>query len=198
MYKYIFKRIIDLIIGICLLPFLVFLSLVVWLLILFDDRGPLFYSAPRMGKDGKIFKMYKFRSMKVNSPDIRNSDGSTFNGDTDPRVTKVGRFLRATSIDEIPQFINVLIGDMSLIGPRPSLTTTPYEHYSSIRKKRVSIKPGVTGYSQAYYRNSITQEEKFQHDCEYVDNISFVNDCKIILKTIHSVLKKENIYISKK
>lgn len=198
MYKSFFKRSIDIIAGICLLPFIVLLSIFVWIIILFDDRGPLFYAAPRMGKDGKIFKMYKYRSMKVNSPDIRNSDGSTYNGDADPRVTRVGRFLRATSIDEIPQFINVLIGDMSLIGPRPSLTTTPYEAYNDIRKKRVSVRPGVTGYSQAYYRNSISQDEKFQHDCEYVDNISFVNDCKIILQTIKSVLKKENIYVSEK
>lgn len=196
MYKAFFKRIIDIIAGICLLPFIILLSIFVWIIILFDDRGPLFYAAPRMGKDGKIFKMYKYRSMKVNSPDIRNSDGSTYNGDSDPRVTKVGRFLRATSIDEFPQFINVLIGDMSLIGPRPSLTTTPYEAYSDVRKKRVSVRPGVTGYSQAYYRNSISQDEKFQHDCEYVDNISFVNDYKIILQTIKSVLKKENIYVS--
>ncbi len=198
MYKSIFKRIIDIIGGIVILPLIVLLSIFIWILILFDDRGPLFYSAPRMGKDGKIFKMLKFRSMKVNSPDIRNSDGSTYNGDSDPRVTKVGRFLRASSIDEIPQFINVLIGDMSLIGPRPSLTTTPYEKYNDVRRKRVSVRPGVTGYSQAYYRNSISQEEKFQHDCEYVDNISFTNDCKIIIQTIKSVIMKENIYVSEK
>lgn len=198
MYRSFFKRIIDIIAGICLFPFIILLSIFIWIIVIFDDRGPLFYAAPRMGKDGKVFKMYKFRSMKVNSPDIRNSDGSTYNGDSDPRVTTVGRFLRATSIDEIPQFINVLIGDMSLIGPRPSLTTTPYEAYSEVRKKRVSVRPGVTGYSQAYYRNSISQDEKFQHDCEYVDNISLVNDCKIILQTIKSVIKKENIYVSEK
>lgn len=198
MYKSFFKRIVDIIVGICLIPLITVLSVIVWIFIQHDDRGPLFYSAPRMGKDGKIFKMYKFRSMKVNSPDLRNSDGSTYNGESDPRVTKVGKFLRATSIDEIPQFINVLIGDMSLIGPRPSLTTTTYEAYNDIRKKRVSVRPGVTGYSQAYYRNSITQDEKFQHDCEYVDNITFLNDCKIIIQTMKSVLMKENIYVSEK
>ncbi len=198
MYRNLFKRLIDIIAGVCLLPFILILSIIVWVFILFDDRGPLFYSAPRMGKNGKIFKMFKFRSMRVNSPDIRNSDGSTYNGDSDPRVTKVGKFLRSTSIDEIPQFINVLIGDMSLIGPRPSLTTTPYEKYNDIRKKRVSVRPGVTGYSQAYFRNSITQDEKFEHDCMYVDSISFNNDLKIIIKTVKSVLHKDNIYIEKR
>lgn len=198
MYKKVFKRLIDIIAGICVLPFIIIISIIVWVFILFDDRGPLFYSAPRMGKNGKIFNMLKFRSMKVNSPDLRNSDGSTYNGDSDPRVTKVGKFLRATSIDEIPQLLNVLVGDMSLIGPRPSLTTTPYEKYNEVRKKRVTVRPGVTGYSQAYFRNSITQAEKFEHDCEYVDSISFKNDLNIFFKTIKSVLRKDNIYIESK
>lgn len=198
MYKKVLKRLIDIIVGISVLPFIMIISIIVWVFILFDDRGHLFYSAPRMGKNGKIFNMLKFRSMKENSPDLRNSDGSTYNGDSDPRVTKVGRFLRATSIDEIPQFLNVLLGDMSLIGPRPSLTTTPYEKYNEIRKKRVTVRPGVTGYSQAYFRNSITQDEKFEHDCEYVDSISFKNDLNIFFKTIKSVLRKDNIYVNSK
>ena len=99
------------------------------------------------------------------------------------------------NIDEIPQLINVLLGDMSLIGPRPSLTTTPYSQYNDIRKKRVSVRPGVTGYSQAYFRNSITQEEKFKYDCDYVDNITFTGDVKILKRTILSVLKRDNIYV---
>ena len=160
-----------------------------------DDGGPIFHRGERMGKDGRIFRMFKFRSMKVNSPDLRNADGSTFNGDTDPRVTRIGKILRKTSIDEIPQLINVLLGDMSLIGPRPSLTTTPYSQYNDIRKKRVSVRPGVTGYSQAYFRNSITQEEKFKYDCDYVDNITFTGDVKILKRTILSVLKRDNIYV---
>lgn len=194
MYRNFIKRIVDIVCALAALPLIIILIIVVWILILFDDKGPVFYSAPRMGKDGRVFNMLKFRSMKVNSPDIRNADGSTFNGTDDPRVTKVGRFLRKTSLDEVPQLLNVLIGDMSLIGPRPSLTTTPYNNYSDIRKKRVSVRPGVTGYSQAYFRNSISQDEKFEKDCWYVDNITFVNDMKIIVKTIISVIKKDNIY----
>ena len=194
MYRNFIKRIVDIVCALAALPLIIILIIVVWILILFDDKGPVFYSAPRMGKDGRVFNMLKFRSMKVNSPDIRNADGSTFNGTDDPRVTIVGRFLRKTSLDEVPQLLNVLIGDMSLIGPRPSLTTTPYNNYSDIRKKRVSVRPGVTGYSQAYFRNSISQDEKCEKDCWYVDNITFVNDMKIIVKTIISVIKKDNIY----
>ena len=195
MYKNFFKRVIDFLAALCAMPFIVVLIVIVGIAIFIDDRGPVFYKAPRMGRNGRIFNMYKFRSMKVNSPDLRNADGSTFNSENDPRVTPTGRFLRETSIDELPQILNILIGDMSIVGPRPSLTTTPYEQYSDIRKKRVSVKPGITGYSQAYFRNSISQDEKFAYDCEYVDNMSFYMDLKIIAKTIASVIKRDNIYV---
>lgn len=195
MYKLFFKRFIDIMLGLVALPFILGLTIIIGIFIQFDDGGPVFHRGERMGKNGSIFKMYKFRSMKVNSPDLRNADGSTFNGVNDPRVTRIGKFLRKTSIDEIPQLFNVLLGDMSLIGPRPSLTTTPYSQYNDIRKKRVCVRPGVTGYSQAYFRNSISQEEKFKYDCEYVDNISFIGDVKILIKTILCVIKRDNIYV---
>lgn len=194
-YKCFFKRALDFLLSLIALPFVLILCLIVWVFILLDDHGPLFYAAPRMGKDGKIFKMFKFRSMSVNSPDLRNADGSTYNGTDDPRVTRVGRILRKTSIDELPQLLNVLIGDMSFVGPRPSLTTTPYEAYSDVRKKRVRVRPGITGYSQAYFRNSISQDQKFEYDCEYVDHITFWGDVRIIMKTIGAVLKRDNIYV---
>lgn len=195
MYRNAIKRLMDFSVSAFAMPILVPLIAVVAIGIKLDDGGPIFHRGERMGKDGRIFRMFKFRSMKVNSPDLRNADGSTFNGDTDPRVTRIGKILRKTSIDEIPQLINVLLGDMSLIGPRPSLTTTPYSQYNDIRKKRVSVRPGVTGYSQAYFRNSITQEEKFKYDCDYVDNITFTGDVKILKRTILSVLKRDNIYV---
>lgn len=195
MYRNAIKRLMDFSVSAFAMPILVPLIAAVAIGIKLDDGGPIFHRGERMGKDGRIFKMFKFRSMKVNSPDLRNADGSTFNGDTDPRVTRIGKILRKTSIDEIPQLINVLLGDMSLIGPRPSLTTTPYSQYNDIRKKRVSVRPGVTGYSQAYFRNSITQEEKFKYDCDYVDNITFTGDVKILKRTILSVLKRDNIYV---
>ena len=142
--------------------------------------------------------MYKFRSMKVDAPDIRNADGSTFNGEDDPRVTKVGRILRKTSLDEIPQILNVLKGDMSIVGPRAFLATTAksYSEMDELRKKRLVVRPGITGYSQAYYRNSIGLEKKIEFDCFYVDNISFLMDSKILFKTALAVLLRKNIFVS--
>lgn len=193
MYRHFFKRFFDLILALSILPFVILVILLIGPIIWVTDRGPIFYNAERMGKDGKIFKMFKLRSMYVNAPDIRNADGSTYNSDQDPRVTSIGRFIRKTSLDEIPQFLNVLIGDMSFVGPRPSLTTTPYEQYNFDRKKRVTVRPGITGYSQAYFRNSISQEEKFRLDAEYVDKISLWLDIKILFQTVFSVLCKKNI-----
>lgn len=196
MYKKFFKRLIDIVLSLIALPFVLLVIIIMAPFIYFEDKGPVFYNAPRRGKNGKTFKMFKLRSMYVNAPDIRNSDGSTFNSDKDPRVTKVGRFMRKTSIDEVPQFLNVLIGDMSFIGPRPTLANKPYEQLPEINKRRLGVRPGITGYAQAYYRNSITQDEKFQHDCYYVENVSFLLDVKIILQTVKSVLKRENIYVT--
>jgi len=197
MYKCFFKRLID--ISLCLIAMPVFLLVLVVVapIIYLSDRGPVFYAAPRLGKNGKIFKMYKFRSMRVNAPDIRNADGSTFNGDNDPRVTKVGRFIRKTSIDELPQLLNVLKGDMSIVGPRAFLTTKfkSLELLSEPERKRLMVRPGITGYSQAYFRNSITMEEKIKYDCYYVDHIGLWMDIKIIFQTAISVLKRDNIYI---
>ena len=113
------KRVIDFCISLIILPIVLLLLVIVGIAIKLEDRGPIFYMGERIGYHGKIFKMFKFRSMKVNAPDLRYADGSTYNSEDDPRVTKVGRFLRKTSIDEIPQLLNVLIGDMALIGPRP-------------------------------------------------------------------------------
>ena len=193
-----FKRLFDIIVSLIALPFVLLLVLIFAPIIYFTDRGPVFYNAPRLGRRGKVFKMYKFRSMKVNSPDIKNADGSTYNGKNDPRVTKIGRFMRKTSIDEFPQFLNVLKGDMSLIGPRAHLTTN-YKGYDLLdepHKRRLDVRPGITGYSQAYFRNSITSAEKLANDVYYAENISFWFDVKIFFKTIFSVLKRENIYVT--
>ena len=198
MYKKFGKRFIDIILGICALPFVLLVILVFGPIIYMTDKGPIFYNANRLGKDGKTYRMFKLRSMKVNAPDIRNSDGSTFNGDDDPRVTKVGRFMRKTSIDEFPQFLNVLFGDMSIIGPRPTVSANgiKIEDMDEIKRKHYSVKPGITGYSQAYYRNSISQEEKYLNDAYYADHVSLGLDIKIFIKTIMSVLMRKNIYVS--
>lgn len=193
MYKQFFKRIFDIIIGLLAFPFVLLLILVLGPIIYFTDRGPIFYNGPRIGLGGKVFKMCKFRSMRVNAPDLRTADGSTYNGDDDPRVTKIGRFMRKTSLDEIPQFLNVLAGQMSFVGNRPD-TPRMLDVYTDEQKKWLFItKPGITGYSQAYYRNSTTCEEKIANDIHYAKNESFSLDVKIIFRTIRTVLFRENI-----
>jgi lipopolysaccharide/colanic/teichoic acid biosynthesis glycosyltransferase len=193
-----FKRFFDILISLIALPFVLLVILIFAPIIYFTDRGPVFYNAERIGKNGKVFKMLKLRSMKVNSPNLKNADGSTYNGKDDPRVTKFGRFMRKTSIDEFPQFLNVLKGDMSFIGPRAHLTTN-YKGYDLLdepHKKRLAVRPGITGYSQAYFRNAATSQQKMENDVYYAENISFWLDVKIVFKTIFSVLKRENIYVT--
>lgn len=159
-----------------------------------SDKGPVFYNAPRLGKNGKIFKMFKFRSMKVNAPDIRNPDGSTFNSEEDPRLTRVGKFIRKTSIDELPQIINILKGEMSFIGPRPDLPEH-IEIYVGNDIRKLEVCPGITGYSQAYFRNSISFQERLRNDIYYIDHLTFMMDCKVFFKTIVSILGAKNIYV---
>ena len=154
MYRIFLKRFLDIIFSIVIMPFFLIVLLIIGPIIFLEDKGKIFYNAARLGKNGKVFKMYKFRSMKEKSKDIRNEDGSTYNGEDDPRVTKIGKILRKTSIDELPQIINVLKGDMSFIGPRPDLP----EHmkmYKRKQKRKLEVRPGITGYNQAYYRNSV-------------------------------------------
>ena len=193
MYRHFFKRLFDFLIGLCALPFVLLVIVIFAPLIYFTDRGPIFYNAERIGKGCKMFKMFKLRSMYVNSPDLKNPDGSTFNSSNDSRVTPIGRFLRKTSLDEFPQFLNILIGDMSFIGPRPKVGKIDYKNLTTEKKKSYSIKPGVTGYSQAYFRNSISNEEKYYYDAYYADNMSFTMDMKIIFQTSYSVITQKNI-----
>jgi lipopolysaccharide/colanic/teichoic acid biosynthesis glycosyltransferase len=193
MYKHVFKRLIDICIGLVALPFVLLIIVALGPIIYFTDKGPVFYNADRIGKYGKHFRMFKLRSMYVNSPDLKNADGSTYNSDNDPRVTPIGRFMRKTSLDEFPQFLNILIGNMSFIGPRPKIGQIDYDNLTDDKRKSYSIKPGVTGYSQAFFRNSITNDEKYYYDAYYADNISFMMDVKIVLQTAKSVLFRENI-----
>jgi len=198
MYQAIIKPLLDIICTLLVLPLLLISVVIIAPVIYCTDRGPIFYCAPRMGKNGKRFTLYKFRSMYVNAPDLRNPDGSTYNSENDDRLTDVGKFIRKTSIDELPQLLNVLLGDMSLVGPRPILYSDKYPGFDEKRKKRLTVKPGLTGYSQAYFRNSIDQEKKFEYDAWYVDNVSFGLDVKIVLKTFHLVAKRKSIFTHKK
>lgn len=195
LYSRFFKRIFDFFGALILAPFILTVTLLVGPAIFLEDRGSIIYKAKRRGIKGKVFDMYKFRSMKMNAPDLRNADNSTYNSPDDPRITKVGRLLRKTSIDELPQVLNILKGDMSFIGPRPITINRPLEEYDEKRKIRLLVRPGITGYSQAYYRNSISQEEKLEHDAEYAQNVTFVGDLKIFFKTIATVFLRKNVYI---
>lgn len=197
MYQKYLKRMLDILISVVGLPFFAVLFCILAPMIFLEDRGPVFYTAERLGRNGKFFQMIKFRSMKTNSPDLRNADGSTFNSSNDPRVTRIGRVMRKTSLDETPQLLNVLKGDMSLVGPRAHLTTTypGFELLDDRRKKRLSVRPGITGYTQAFFRNSIGTEEKIDNDCYYVDHISFWMDVKILFATAFSVLKQDNLFV---
>ena len=194
MYNLFLKRIIDISFSILILLFFPIIYIGVGILIKLDDSGPIFYKSNRIGRNFKQFSMFKFRTMKVDAPDLRNQDGTTFNAIDDPRQTKIGKFLRKTSLDEIPQFINVLRGDMSLIGPRPSPIGN-FEKYSDDYKRKFSLRPGITGYNQAKLRNNATLEEKIKNDLFYADNISFFLDLKILFLTVINVLKAKNINV---
>lgn len=194
MYIQFFKRVIDLIFALIALPFVLLIIVIVAPFIWLEDGGSIFYAGKRIGLHGKPFGMLKFRSMKVNAPDIRLEDGSTYNGDNDPRVTKAGRILRKTSLDEIPQFLNVLVGQMSLIGIRPDPLDW-LEKYNEHEKVILTVKPGITGYNQAYYRNSVDGLVKLKNDVYYAEHISFWLDVKIFFKTIKTVLFRENVNI---
>ena len=188
----IIKRLFDIVIGLFALPFVLLFICILGPIIYFSDKGTIFYKAKRIGQGGKMFGMYKFRSMIMNAPDIRLENGDTYNGDDDPRVTQIGRFMRKTSLDEIPQFLNVLNGTMSFIGPRPD--TPDFLHvYEEKYPSVLTIKPGITGYNQAYFRNSIDGAEKMRNDNYYAEHLTFWMDVKIVFKTIKTVLFRENV-----
>ncbi len=195
MYIHFFKPAFDFIAALFALPFVLLVIIIFGPIIYFTDHGSIFYNASRAGLRCKPFTMFKLRSMYLNSPDLRNEDGSTYNADDDPRVTPIGRFIRKTSIDELPQLLNVLLGDMSLVGPRPTTIedNQDFEQITGDYKDRFLVKPGITGYAQAYYRNSISQDEKYHLDAYYAKNVGFILDVKILYKTFVSVLFQRNI-----
>ena len=192
MYNFI-KRIIDFLISLVFLPIVLILTIFIGVAIKIDDKGPIFYKAERIGYKGKIFKMLKFRSMKVNSPDLRYEDGSTYNSDNDFRVTRVGKFLRKTSLDEIPQLINVFLGQMAIIGPRPD-SASYLSEYTEEEKIILNVRPGITGYNQAINRNSVLTKEKLKNDIYYVKNMSIILDLKVFIWTIKEIIFSKNVY----
>jgi len=187
MYKHFFKRLLDFLLALIGLILISPLFLVLWIWLTIANKGAgAFFVQERPGKDEKIFRLYKFKSMT----DKRDADGNLL-PDAE-RLTKVGKFIRKTSLDELPQLWNVLKGDMSFIGPRPLLI--PYlPLYNDFQKRRHEVRPGITGWAQVNGRNAISWEEKFEHDVWYVDHISLPLDVRIILKTIQKVFKREGI-----
>lgn len=186
------KHSLDFLAALTLMIALSPLFLILAVAIFMEDKGSPLYAQPRLGLGGTVFKMYKFRSMKVNAPDLRSEDGGTFNAEDDPRVTRVGRLLRKTSLDELPQIINVLKGEMSFVGPRPDLPDQ-IALYLEEDKKRLQVRPGITGYAQVAGRNSLGFRDRFVYDIEYVDNYSLLFDLKILIQTVLVVLKRENV-----
>lgn len=192
-YQNSIKRLIDIFLCLVGIPFVLLITIPIGIVIKIEDKGPVFYSSKRIGKDFKAFGMLKFRSMKVNALDLRNKDGSTFNSEHDPRVTRIGRWIRESSIDELPQIFNVLLGHMSFIGPRAGDIESK-DTYAEDEKDKLLVRPGISGYTQAYYRNGLSVREKRLYDAWYAHNVSLVLDMRVCLKTIVTVLKHDNIY----
>lgn len=187
MYKHFFKRVIDFIIALCALLVIWPILLVITVWLHFANKGAgAFFMQERPGKNGKIFKVIKFKTMT----DERDTNGNLLPDEA--RLTKVGKFVRSTSIDELPQLVNVLKGDMSLIGPRPLLPQY-LPLYSKEQARRHEVRPGITGWAQCHGRNAINWTRKFELDVWYVDHCSFLLDLKIIFTTIKKVLVREGI-----
>ena len=187
------KRLMDVILSTLALVLGWPLFLLIAVLIKLDSPGPALFSQARLGKDGQPFDCLKFRTMYINAPDIRNPDGSTYNAEDDPRVTRLGRFLRKSTLDELPQFINVLKGEMSVVGPRAEIVDA-IRLYGEQDKKRLLVKPGMTGWAFIHGRNTVPLPRRRELDIEYVENYSFWRDIAIFLRTIPYVLLRKGVY----
>ncbi len=192
------KRLIDVLgsfIGLLIIfPILTIIAL----LIKITSKGSILFKQERLGKDGQIFNILKFRTMILNAESI--GDGLTIKNEKDNRITKMGRFLRSLSLDELPQLINVLKGEMSLVGPRPPVRYYPYDGYESYpewAKNRFTMKPGITGLSQVVVRNSVPWDDRMLVDIEYIEKFNVWLDIKILIKTIFKTFKSQNIYMDK-
>lgn len=185
-YEAFFKRFIDIFCSLLFILVFWWLFLILALLVRINLGTPIIFTQNRSGKDGKVFKLYKFRSM---------NNAKDENGEFLPdkqRITKFGRLLRSTSLDELPELFNILKGDMSIIGPRPLLVKY-FEHYNSHDIRRHEVRPGLTGWAQVNGRNTLTWKDKFSKDVEYVDNITFLMDLKILFLTIKKIFAREGI-----
>ena len=187
MYNRVVKRIIDIIIALLVLIVGAIPMLILALIVKIDSPGPAIFQQDRLGRGGKVFKFYKFRSMRLNA---EHTGLGVYSDKSDPRVTKVGKFLRATSLDELPQFINVLKGEMSLIGPRPPLTYHPWpiEQYTKEQLRMFEVRPGLTGWAQVNGRKDVEWHRRIELNVWYVDHVSFPLDVKIFFMTIFKIV----------
>lgn len=189
------KRIFDIISSFCGIIILSPVLLIISILIKIENPGKIFFLQERVGKNGKLFKIIKFRSMVENAVNL--GAGLYMDGENDPRITKMGRFIRKTSIDELPQLFNIIKGDMSVVGPRPLLEITT-DQMTRNQKRRIEVKPGITGWAQINGRNELDMKSRIEKDIWYIENQNFFLDLKIILKTIKVVLFKEGIKMDQK
>lgn len=185
MYKHFFKRFFDIVLALIGIVIGAIPMLIVALLVKLDSPGPVLFKQDRLGKDGKTFKMYKFRSMCVGA-----EKGGVYSDNKDSRVTKVGKIIRATSLDELPQFFNVLFGHMSFIGPRPPLTYHPWplEEYTPQQRRMFEVRPGITGWTQTHGRKDVEWHRRIELNVWYVDHVSLWLDIKILFLTVFKVL----------
>lgn len=191
MYKNHFKRIIDIILSLMILLFFAIPLLLVAIAIKLDSKGPVVFKQHRLGLGGKVFTIYKFRSMCVGAEKIGTG---VYSNKNDARVTKVGKFIRATSLDELPQIINILKGDMSFIGPRPPLTYHPWtiDEYTEQQKKMFHVRPGITGWAQVNGRKEVEWNKRIELSVWYVEHVTFWLDIKILFMTIFKVVTNAN------
>lgn len=182
-----FKRIFDILISLLISPILMVIIISAAIFIKLDSKGPVFYFQERLGRNSKIFTIYKLRSMKINA---ESETGSVWAEKEDPRVTNVGRIIRKYRIDELPQFLNIIKGDMSLIGPRPERQDLTEEFVKTIPnfKDRLIVRPGITGLAQISGGYDISPNEKLKYDINYIENLSIINEVKILLGTVYVIL----------
>ena len=190
LYQRLIKRLFDIFISLFAITFFFPLLVLIALFIKWDSRGDIFFTQMRVGKDGKDFLIYKFRTMVSGA---QNMGAGLEVEKNDTRITWIGKFLRLTSLDEFPQFINILIGNMSFIGPRPTVRSQ-VEKYTKRQRRRLEVKPGLTGLAQVSGRNSLSWPERIEKDIEYIDNYSFILDMKIFFKTFLVVFFPSDIY----
>ncbi|MBQ3040447.1 MAG: sugar transferase [Clostridia bacterium] len=186
MYKHFFKRFFDIVFSLMILLLSSPVLLIIAILIKIDSKGPVIFKQQRIGKKGKVFNIYKFRSMVVGA---EKTGSGVYSNKNDSRVTKIGKFLRATSLDEIVQVVNILKGDMSFIGPRPPLTyhPWPYDEYAEEQLKMFSVRPGITGWAQINGRKAVEWNKRIEMNVWYVEHLSFLLDLKIFFKTIGKI-----------